>query len=311
MLDPPQAYEVRLSDGASIGPMPYHELVRRIVLGEVDESASVRREGDAASAAEMPELARYMKSRALRWDTEEILGADTRGDVAPGTLLGHVHRIAVERKTGVLHVWDARRRKKVYFVDGKPDFVGSTEHRELLGEHLVARGVCLRMEVDMALAVLPRYDGRLGDALVGMGVLRPVELYRAVAAQVRERYLEIFRWRHGRWAFRGGITCEEETFPLGQSAHELLRDAALRAEPAEMEAALSGVREKVIARASQPPVSMRDFGMPDAWEKILSEARGDTTLGAIVHRATGRGADPEDVYRAFYLGLSCDLVRAA
>ena len=133
----------------------------------------------------------------------------------------------------------------------------------------------------MALALLPRYDGRLGDALVGMGVLRPVELFRAVADQVRERYLEIFRWREGRWAFRRGVACEEETYPLGQSAHELLRDAALRADPAEMEAALSGMREKVVMTTSRPPIALREFGMPDRWVQLLAEARGDSTLGGI------------------------------
>ena len=70
---------------------------------------------------------------------------------------------------------------------------------ELLGEYLVRNGTCMRMEVDMALAVLGKHGGRLGDALVSLGVLRPAQLFVAVRGQVRDRYLEALRWERGRW----------------------------------------------------------------------------------------------------------------
>ena len=85
----------------------------------------------------------------------------------------------------------------------------------LLGEFLVRNGHCLRMEVEMGLALLPRYGGRLGDALVGLGVLRPVELFRHIAAQVHEKLLDAFRWHTGNWAFVPEVRSQEETFPLG------------------------------------------------------------------------------------------------
>ena len=53
-------------------------------------------------------------------------------------------------------------------VDGAPEYVTSNVGHELLGEYLVRNGTCMRMEVDMALAVLPKYGGRLGDALVSL-----------------------------------------------------------------------------------------------------------------------------------------------
>ncbi|WP_053231724.1 serine/threonine protein kinase [Sandaracinus amylolyticus] len=311
VLETPSAWEVRLADGHTLGPLTFPELVRRIVSGEVDDRALVKRDaGQLVPSGEVPELQRYLGSSALRWNPAEIRDADRRGLVMPGAVLSLVHRITSDRETGVLHLWDGQRRKKVYFVDGKPDFVASTVKKEMLGEYLVQRGVCLRMEVDMALALLPRYGGRLGDALVGLGVLRPVELYRAISGQVRERYLEIFRWRNGQWAFRAGVRSEEETFPLEQGAHELLRDAALAADTSEIEAALSDVRERVLSRESRPPAPPSAYGLPEPWLRLL-DVRGDMTLGSIVARETASGGDVEDVYRAFYLGLSCRLVKAA
>ncbi len=310
-LETPSSWEVRFPDGRVLGPLTFPEVVRRIIGGEIDESVLVARDsGELVPSREIPELQRFLSSNALRWNGAEIREADRHGDIAPGSVMALVHRITSERETGVLHLWDGRRRKKVYFVDGRPDFVASTARSEMLGEYLVSRKVCLQMEVDMALALLPKYDGRLGDALVGLGVLRPVELFRAVSGQVRERYLEIFRWRSGQWAFRSGARSQEETFPLEQNANELLRDAALAADPTEMESALAPHREKVLERETRPSAPISSYGLPQSWERLL-DVQGDMTLGSIVAREAANGGDVEDVYRAFYLGLSCGLVKAA
>ena len=54
------------------------------------------------------------------------------------------------------------------------------------------------------------------------------------------------------------------------------------------------------------------FGLPpeQGWVRLL-DVRGDMTLASIIAREAANGGDLEDVYRAFYLGLACELVRAA
>lgn len=308
----PEIYRVRREDGTVVGPVSYPKLVQMITSGEIDAECLVSREsGDFDSAAALPELARFVTSPALQWRAEETTYATRRGFLGSARLLSVVHRIAADEETGVLHLFERRRRKKIYFVDGRPEFVASTDKNELLGEYLVATGVCLRMEVEMALALLPRYGGRLGDALVGLGILRPVELFRAVSAQVRAKYLEAFRWRTGEWAYVPDVRSQEETYPLAHDCRELLRDAALEAHPEELEAVLSAVREKVLVKSESPVVPLSAYRVPEQWHRIL-DVQGDSTLGAIVARESlDRGLDTEEVYRAFYLGLSCDIVRAA
>ncbi len=310
--DLPEIYRVRRADRSVVGPVSYPKLVQMITSGEINGDSRISREGDEfVRAASFPELARFVQSPALQWRPEETSFATRRGFLGSARLLPVVHRISADRETGVLHLFDKQRRKKIYFVDGRPEFVASTDKNELLGEYLVATGVCLRMEVEMALALLPRYGGRLGDALVGLGVLRPVELFRAVSAQVRSKYLEAFRWRAGEWAYVPGARSQEETYPLAHDTRELLRDAALEAHPEELEAALSAMREKVLVKTADPPVPLGHYRVPDAWHRLL-DVKGDATLGAIVARESMTGRlDTEEVYRAFYLGLSCEIVRAA
>ena len=215
--------------------------------------------------------------------------------------------IISRQQTGVLHLWQRNRRKKIYFVDGKPDFVASTDKSELLGEYLVATGQCLRMEIEMALALLPKYGGRLGDALVGLGILRPVELFRAISDQVRGRLMESFRWRRGEWAFVRGARSHEETFPTGQDPYELFEMPRTRRTSRRSSRCSSRFASEWSSAAKTALRS--DVPSAPAWVGVLDSVSGDTTLGGVLARESASGADLEPVYRALYLGLACGLVR--
>lgn len=314
-LDPPATYELRLPDGEREGPIPFSEMVRRIVTGELPEGTKVRKDkGDFESAGRMPELRRYFGSKALSWGPSgPPVGASRRGVLYGGRLLPTAHQLTARRETGVLYLWDGPRQKRIYYVEGRPDFVASNMENELLGEWLVSRGTILRMELEMALALLPRYDGRLGDALVGLGIMRSMELFRAVSEQVRDRYLEAFRWTEGQWAYVRGERCEEERFPLPSSELELLRDAAMQPEPHQMGAALRPIQRRILRPNPKAPAPVSAYRLPSEWERVLATAvDGQTTTAAILARERARGGlVEEEAQRALYLGLSCELIDAA
>jgi serine/threonine-protein kinase len=306
----PTIYRVQLQDGSVMGPMSYPRLIQLLTTGAIDSRACriSKSDGSYLDPSRLPELSRFVTSPGLQWKLEELAQAEKQGQLRAATLLPVVYDIVSRRETGVLHLWQRNRRKKIYFVDGKPEFVASTDKSELLGEHLVATGQCLRMEVEMALALLPKYGGRLGDALVGLGILRPVELFRAIGDQVRGRLMEAFRWRRGEWAFVRGARSHEETFPMGQDPYELLRDAAREAHLEEIESVLEPLRERVVERCVEGP-ALSAFRLDPAWIRVLDAVSGDSTLGGMVARESAAGTDLEPVYRALYLGLACGLVR--
>jgi len=306
----PTIYRVQLTDGSVMGPMSYPRLIQLLTTGVIDSRSSKisKADGTYLDPSRLPELTRFVTSPGLQWKLEELAQAEKQGQLRAATLLPVFYDIISRQQTGVLHLWQRNRRKKIYFVDGKPDFVASTDKSELLGEYLVATGQCLRMEIEMALALLPKYGGRLGDALVGLGILRPVELFRAISDQVRGRLMESFRWRRGEWAFVRGARSHEETFPTGQDPYELLRDAASEAHLEEIESVLEPLRERVVERCEDGP-PLTAFRLPPAWIGVLDSVSGDTTLGGVLARESASGADLEPVYRALYLGLACGLVR--
>lgn len=312
-LVPRQDYVVDARLPSSEASVTFPELMRLATTGEIEASTLVRRGREAPRPAEqLPELGRVFATPALQWSKEEISRPRLRGDLNAAALLPIVSSLMHRRENGVLYLRDGSRKKKIYFVDGRPDFVASTVREELLGHYLVDKGVCLPMEVDMGLAVLPQHKGRLGDALVALGVLRPVELYRAVSNQVKSRYLDAFSWRRGEFIYVRDRQSREETYPIEQDAHVLMRDACAALHASELEAALAPLWEKLLVLPQQSMGSLVSYQLPDAWSWVIKQAKGDQTVGSIFARCNMQsGLDAEDAMRALFLAVSCRLLEVA
>jgi serine/threonine protein kinase len=310
----PQIYKVRFVDGTVVGPLSYPRLIEMFATGRVPTGSAIAREsGRYKDPRDYPELQRFVSSPALRW--EDVWPKETidRGSIDRVLMPSRLFQYALRRETGVLILLDGPRRKKVYLVEGAPEFVASTERLELLGEYLVQRGQVLRMEVDMALAMLPRFGGRLGDALVGLGVLRPIELFRAIHEQTQARFLEVFDWRKGEAGFIRGARSHEETFPLGMDPFELvargIRDGY---STSELAAILSPLNEEIIEPVPHPPMRFEAFRLEERQLRVLRGITAPISLEALVDEmATSRRAEMSDVYAAVFLGLSCELLRSS
>jgi serine/threonine protein kinase len=309
----PTVYRIKRLDGTLLGPVPLPQLVELFATGQVGTTCSIARaQGRFKPVTRYPELARFASSPALQWDVALPADAIDRGQLDPARLPTRIFHMAVRRETGVLVLQDGPRKKRTFFVEGSPECVTSTEKHELLGEFLIRRGQVLRMELEMALAVLPRFGGRIGDALVGIGVLRPIELFRAIHDQTQERLLEIFRWKRGEIAFARGMRSQEETFPLGVDSYELIgRGVRHGYRYDELESLLAPVREEVVEPVVAPPVRLEMFRLPEREAAVIDAVTGKTTLSKLMAERTASGAsDPEEVLRGVFLGLTCELLRS-
>jgi serine/threonine protein kinase len=309
----PNIYRVQRADGSLLGPMPFPTVIELFATGQVGSDCSIAREqGRFRPPSEYVELSRFLNSPALKWDADFASDPIDRGRLDPARLPTRLFHLAIRRETGVLLLRDGSHRKRIFFVEGSPECATSTERRELLGEFLIDRGQVLRMEVEMALAMLPRFGGRLGDALVGIGVLRPMELFRAIHQQTQERLVDVFRWKAGEIAFARGVRSQEETFPLGVDTFELIgRGIRHGYGYHELEALLAPINEEVIERVLVPPVRIEMFRLPERESAVIDAVTEKTTLAKLVAQLTTSGvADPEEVFRATFLGLACELLRS-
>jgi serine/threonine-protein kinase len=309
----PAVYRVRREDGDVLGPMGFPALIELFAIGEIGPATLIAREhGRFKGAGEYPELSRFTTSAALKWDADFPSDAVDRGQLDPARLPTRLFHLAVRRETGALILRDGARRKRIFFVEGSPEYVTSTEKKELLGEFLIRRGQVLRMELEMGLAMLPRFGGRVGDALVGIGVLRPIELFRAIHDQTQERLVDAFAWKRGEIAFARGVRSQEETFPLGVDTYELIgRGIRSGYGYAELQSMLAPLSEEALEPVLVPPVRLEMFRLPDREAAVIEGIAGRTTLARVLSERTSRGAsDPEEVLRAVFLGLACELLRS-
>ncbi|MFO0735719.1 MAG: serine/threonine-protein kinase [Labilithrix sp.] len=307
----PSIYRAKMPGGPTLGPFGYPRLVEMFVTGAIDHRVLLSRETSPfRDVTSYTELGRFVNSPAFRW--EEVWNANN--GVQPLNRLVLPRRffqLAIKRETGALYFRDGTKKKKIYVVDGVPELVVSTDKRELFGEHLVARGAVLRMEVEMALAMLPRFNGHLGDALVGLGVLRPIELVRAIHSQMLDRSTEIFAWTQGEVAFVRGARSHEETFPFAIDPFDLvvrgMRDAYSQDELEKLLAPLEG---DLIEPATPLPVRLGAFHFTETEEQIIASVKEPTSLADIAKNMR-KVATREETYRTIFCALSADVLTSA
>jgi len=130
--------------------------------------------------------------------------------------------LAIAGETGLLRFELQPHVKEIYLVRGAPESINSSLKNERFGEYLVSRGFLTAQNLDMAMSQLPRFSGKVGDTLVGLGFMRPLDVFRLLSQQVRERVMDIFGWVQGYYSFYRNVRNPQEAFPLGLDTFEIL-----------------------------------------------------------------------------------------
>ncbi|MFK8000804.1 MAG: serine/threonine-protein kinase [Polyangiales bacterium] len=295
------------------GPWSFAELVEALTTGKVGAGDRVSIGGAPARLVrDLPMLLRHLPMATLTpltMDARVAQEPDMRRNFAGGGFARGLAETAAARETGLWLCEQGGARKEVYVQNGIPEFVGSNLAGEMLGEFLVARSVISRGELDMALAVLPRFDGRLGDTLVSLGLVEPVHLFQHIATQVREKILDLFTWTAGNAEFYRGVPSPPSRFPLAIDVWELLDEGASRrlAEGLE-EQRFSARMTSGLETVPQLPAFAMENALPPPLLELLEEAKKPVLL-PLLAETLYRENDERRGYRIILIGLMLDLVR--
>ena len=185
---------------------------------------------------------------------------DSAGDVSIITPMRLLCDLALADETGLL-IRAGRRAERDLPRRRRPRVRQLEQPRRTLRRVPGRPRVLGPNDLDLALSMLPHYNGKLGDTLVALGLLRPLDVFRLLSEQVRDRVIDIFAWTEGTFAFYRGVTNRQENFPLGLDTFEILGDR--RGQPA-----LRAARAKIHADARLPPRQQRSRaagagGIPD------------------------------------------------
>jgi eukaryotic-like serine/threonine-protein kinase len=228
------------ANGETMGPWTFARLMEALATGQIQRGDRVDFVGRGFLPVEdIEELTRFFPAASTTTNKLTGPGApDFCDQVAPTSMIQTLMRVLAQRETGVLFAeredeTGEGARKELYFVSGKLHHVASSNASELLGEYLVRRGKLEREELDLALAVLPRYGGRMGDTLISMGLVGPVDIFRAIREQGRDRVADIFLWRGGQLSFYRGQTAPHVEFPLDLELPPLMLAGLEAAKPGD------------------------------------------------------------------------------
>lgn len=312
-VEPSVQYRVRRADGGIAGPFSYARLIEAVSLGEVGSHDDVSLDnGPFLPLTSVPGVRQHLP--LLEQTTTGVVlptMPDRTGRFETDTVAGVLLELACARETGLLVADLQAIRKEIYLVEGGPLYVSSNIRGEQLGAYLVARGAITSMELDMALAVLPRYQGNMTDALLALEAVDPVTLFELLTEHIRLRLLDLFTWRTGVWMFFRGVKCQRD-FSLPPDTARLLRDGIDHSlPPHELEPWWLGTAPIPLAAVAQPrpprdwwPLTDSDRAVLDALQRPTS---GAVLLGQLLQCRPDLAR--VQIIRSVYFGLTAGLIR--
>ena len=152
-------------------------------------------------------------------------------EAAPAFFAGDIHALSVAdvlsllntgRKSGsLLFELEEGVRKRLFLTDGEITFASSNAPEDRIGEVLWRAGVIDQQQLQQA-AEMVRPGFRIGDALVAIGAVSPVDIYQGLIRQVRDIVLSLFSRGAGRFLFVSDANEGADQLQLGESTHELI-----------------------------------------------------------------------------------------
>jgi hypothetical protein len=233
---------------------------------------------------------------------------DIAGDISVIAPMRLFCDLAVAGETGLLHFEVAGTVKEIYLVGGAPESVNSSLASERFGEYLVAKDVLAQGDLDLALSMLPHYNGKLGDTLVALGLLRPLDVFRMLSQQVRDRVIDVFCWTEGTFAFFRGTTNARDSFPLGLDTFEILGAGVVNLSHELLEQHFSSLLDYSPAATRHVRVQPEQFRIGPTPREVLGLLDGERTLRTWMSHFT----EPDErltFLRSLYLLVETDLAQ--
>jgi serine/threonine-protein kinase len=203
---------------------------------------------------------------------------DQQGELAQHSPIRLFFQLALEEESGLLVFQKQDLVKEVYLEDGDPEYVSSNQPHELFGQYLMRKGVVTEEQLNRALALLPRFNGKLGAALVSLKLLRPMEVLRHLTRQVRQKLLQIFGWPDGTFSFYRDRMVQADAAPLGLDGFEIVSAGVEKVPWERVQRRLEPLRQRRLVAVRPAPVPPEVFRLGDRGRDLLAKLDGRRSL---------------------------------
>ena len=160
---------------------------------------------------------------------------------------------------------------------------------ELLGNYLVKKQAISSGELDMALAMMPHFGGKLGDTLVGLGLMKPLDVFRMLTYQVRDKLIDVCTWTKGAYTWYPWRENHRESFPIDLDAVGVLGAAAMALDAGFVRHWADQHAGEVLVAAGRAAVTPDQFRLGDAAANVLGELDGSKTVAELAAQRSDEG----------------------
>jgi len=196
--------------------------------------------------------------------------------------------LKARRETGVIEVRADGVRTDIYLHAGDPVLAEGGTIRETLGRLLMRRGALreedyVRVIQRMTDSLVEHEPLRMGEALVELGLLTPVEVYEALVAQVHEKVVACFRFERVDLSFRPRAALPEQAGAFRGAPAEVLvlRGAKAHFDAQRVDSVLASQEARhPLLREDATAVAER-FQLDPAEQRFLRGLTGERTLSAL------------------------------
>lgn len=192
---------------------------------------------------------------------------------------------ASARKTGGLHVEQAKVSRRIFFREGRISGCSSDDPPSLLGQFLLSRGKISEDILRETLNQQERNGGDLGSILVEAGFLTRDEIERCVAAKAEEMIIGLFEWKGAIFRFDEAMLAPAHAIQVDFSVEQVLMDGATRRDELEKTRAVFHDPGMVLTLTEHPP-DPSTITDPMA-ERLYRMIDGKRTLGEILLHSHG------------------------
>jgi len=229
-------------------------------------------------------------------------------DLSNRLLSEEIRTLHALAKTGILEVSSRQAGKGIYFRAGQVVFASSSLEEDRLGESLIRLGRISRADFGAAYKLeMGKHKRRIGQALVGAGLISEDELGKLVSHQVESVILSLFQWTSGEMRFHETNDPVPSDLTLDLSTHRLLLEG-IRVYPDEarlLEAL--GDRRRKLRAARQAPFDYSRVPLSMVERTVLDEAGRGVRIADILAGSTPKPR----LARALYALIASGLVEDA
>ena len=155
----------------------------------------------------------------------------------------------------------------------------------------------------MALDVLPKFDGHMGDTLIALGMISAVSLFRSIADQIKDRLKDLLSWRLGVYEFYRDFSCRKNAPEIPIEPYSFVSECLVsQAQIITGQEMMTSLGSRVVDRTPAAADLLRHIAFPEPFDALIRDVLEPTNVSTLATMLKSDG-DPKELFTALYLAL--------